>query len=190
MFDAEEFMTTGATENRVGFAYGIGTFAIDDIRQGYAWGSFLGSSSWLTGASNQILGPKTGVVFQRRLGKWTFDSQGLVVLGANAAQVSQRGVMGEGRIPGALNQLLYARTTKYASDSTSLGFSPAGEIRAAINYELNNSITLRTAWSTLVVGNVSHTTDELASELPNLTFSISDDQYTLHQFFCGVEYVR
>jgi hypothetical protein len=191
IIDDEEFAVPQRIDNRLGFAYGVGTIALDGLRQIYGRGSILGDTVWATGTQNQIIGPKTGVVWQRRLGKWTLDSQALTILGANASRISNRGVIGIERLPGALNRPLYARQTSYTEDSSHVNLSPAGELRAALNYELSKSVTFRAVWSTLVVGNVLNATDELPdAENLNLRFRVDASGYALHQLFCGIQYLR
>jgi hypothetical protein len=185
-----EFDAKSRIDNRVGIAYGVGTIGSDDTSgiqfNGY---SIIGDLSWSAGIQNQIIGPKSGVVFQRRLGKWSFDSQAIATVGANFSQIDRRGSTGTALIPGALNRPLYARPTSYFDESNTVGLSPAGVLHATLYYDLTESITFRTAWSSLVMGNLLQVGDPVYA-IPNGRFRLDSDTYTLHQIFCGVEYVR
>jgi hypothetical protein len=190
-FDARFAMIENAVENRVGVVYGLGALSMDQQAQVTASGSILGTTYWAAGIQNQIVGPKGGVVWQKRLGRWTLDVQGLLMFGANAGDVTKTTAVGEELIPGALNRPLYARPTRVEHDDSSLSLSPVGELRAESCWRLSKSMSLHVNWSSIAVSNLS-----AASEQPNFT-TISDSQYEVtkqdllvHHLFCGVQYVR
>jgi hypothetical protein len=189
LFAEGELAAQKQVENRVGIAYGIGTLNIDDMSMfNYSFG-FFGDLNWSARVHNQIIGPKSGIIFQRRRGQWSFDSSILAMLGANASQVVRRAGTEVYLIPGALNRPLYARPVSYYNDESDFALSPTSAIRAAIIYEINDSLTLRTSWSSLLIANIYEVGSPIF-RLPNPSYRVDTGEYLLHQLFCGVEYKR
>ena len=190
-FNARFATIENAVENRVGFIYGLGALALDQQAQMKASGNIMGTSYWMAGIQNQIIGPKGGVIWQQRLGKWTLDVQGLLMFGANAGDVSNTTVRGEELIPGALNRPLYARPTRFEQDNSSLSLSPVGELRAESCWRLSKGMSLHVNWSSTAVNNLLVVGDQpdLATT-PISEYGVNKEDLLVHHLFCGVEYVR
>ena len=62
------------------------------------------------------------------------------MFGYNVADWDQIGLMGEGLIPGALNQPLYARPTAFSHGLREQEFSPVAEMRVQASYHVTKGV--------------------------------------------------
>ena len=187
----QEFTTIDyAAADRFGLAYGLGVISTEQQIGVVASGSILGRNEFTAGIENQIVGPKAGVIWQGHRGKWSFDVQGLGLLGFNTGQVSQSATTGEELIPRTLNRPLYASRIESSEQTSRVVFAPAGELRAQTNLQVTKAMSLRTGWSTLIVSKFSDVTGAITGALPDIRFEVKDETLVLHQLFCGIEYVR
>jgi hypothetical protein len=176
--------------NAYGIAYGIGSLGIEQQKRLDGPGTVLGNSFWTTDADNQIVGPKAGLVWTNRRGPWSFDLQSLFLLGFNSGQVSDSSKLGMDLIPGALNRLFYIGPTYAANIDSRQLFTPVGEFRAQTRLRLNHSLSLSTAWTSLIVGNYLSVSNEFHTTFPDITFAVERDNLFVHQLYCGMEFVH
>ena len=153
-------------------------------------GSIIGDSYWAADVENQIFGPKAGLVWRNRRGPWSFDLQSSILLGFNSGQVDESSQVGTDSVPGALNRLLYMRPTYSSHTDERQLFSPVGELRAQSRFRLTDALSLRTTWSSLIVGNLLNENGEVHFALPETTFVVENDNMLIHQLYCGLEYVH
>ena len=123
-----------------------------------------------TEADNEIIGPEVGVILTRRVGRFSTQLRATALAGVNLSDVQQRGVMGRGLVPGALNQPLYARTTEFRHSEEYNEFSPCGELGAEARYRITDKVTFALAYSNLAIGNVFLSDGRVEFRLP--TFGI------------------
>ena len=176
--------------NAVGLAYGLGTLGTEQQMHIRAYGSIIGDSYWAAAVENQVIGPKAGLVWRNRRGPWSFDLQSSILLGFNSGQVDQSSRLGTDSVPGALNRLLYMRATYSSHTDERQMFTPVGELRAQSRFRLTDALSLRTTWSSLVVGNLLNQNGEVHFALPDTTFVVENDNLLIHQLYCGVEYLH
>jgi hypothetical protein len=182
--------TNDLHENDIGVIYGIrGIQAWSNLRI-LMLGSVLHDVIVETEADNEIIGPEVGVILTRRVGRFSTQLRATALAGVNLSDVQQRGVMGRGLVPGALNQPLYARTTEFRHTEQYNEFSPCGELRAEARYRITDKVTFALAYSNLAIGNVFLSDGRVEFRLP--TFGIVDpgeQHYVVQNVYCGVEFV-
>jgi hypothetical protein len=177
--------------NRFGITYGIGMLEMEHRRrtdiQFFAFndGSYLAND-----LSNQIIGPKAGLVWSNSRGPISFDFQSSLLLGINSGEITDMSKFGDDHpTPGALNRLLYMTSTYSAKTYERQAFSPVGELRAQSRLRLSKAMSLYTTWSTLLIGNLFQETNELRTGLPEPSFLVDNENLLVHQFYCGAEYI-
>jgi hypothetical protein len=176
--------------NAFGLAYGLGTLGTEQQLHIRAYGSVIGDSYWAAGVENQIFGPKAGLVWRSRRGPWSFDMQSTLLLGFNSGQVDESSAQGQNQIPGALNRLLYMSPRYTSHTDERQMFTPVGELRAQSRFRLTDALSLRTTWSSLVVGNLLNETGEVHWALPDTSIVVESDNMLIHQIYCGLEYLH
>jgi hypothetical protein len=159
-FRSEVLVSDVEQSNAFGIAYGIGILGMEIQRRTDIRASIL-EGYFINGVNNQIVGPKAGLIWSKLHGPLSFDLQGSLLLGINSGEMSDTSKFGPNfTIPGALNRLLSKR------------------------------MSFCTMWSSLFVGNLFYETSELRTGLPEPTFVVDNENLVLHQFYCGLEYVR
>src|SRR5262249_27855461 len=130
--------------------------------------SIFADTSYMAGdITNQIIGPKAGLVWSKSQGAFSVDLQSSLLLGINLGEVTDTSKFGDdGAVPGAVNRLLYMTTTYSAETYERQAFSPVGELRAKSRLRLSKAVSLCTIWSTLFVENVFEETSQLRAGLP------------------------
>ena len=176
--------------NAFGLAYGLGTLGTAQQIRIQAFGSIIGDSYWAGDVENQVIGPKAGLVWRNRRGPWSFDLQSSILLGFNSGQIDESSRVGTNSVPGALNRLLYMTPTYSSRTDERQLFTPVGELRAQSRFQLTDALSLRTTWSSLVVGNLLNQNGEVHFALPDTTIVVENDNMLIHQLYCGVEYVH
>jgi hypothetical protein len=186
----EVSMDVTVESNAIGLAYGLGTLSTEQQVQINAYGSIMGDSYWSCDVENQIVGPKAGLVWRNRRGPWSLDMQSLVLLGFNSGQIGQSSRIGQDFIPGALNRLFYMRATYWSQSDDRQMFTPAGELRAQSRLRLTDGLSLRTTWSSFIIGNLLREHGELHGPVPHISVLVENENMLIHQFYCGVEYLH
>jgi len=170
---------------------GVRAFQREEGLDLLAEGGILERTSLSTVALTDVAGPQAGMVWFRRFGAWSLRLQGTALAGYNFGNMRQVGVVGEERIPGALNRPLYGQPIYTSEYQPASRFSPSGELFVETRWQLTDSIALRMSWASVIVENVLFTDDRIAIELPDFGLRDPGDQRLLaHNLFCGVEFVR
>jgi hypothetical protein len=189
-FTEESLVGEQDESSAFGIVYGVGAVGIEQQWRTATQGSILGNGYWGTGIDNQILGPKAGMIWTTCRGPWLFDVQSFFMLGINSGQITDKIRLGADLIPAALNRPLYATPFDANRVADRQSFTPVGELNAQARLRLTDMWSLRTAWSSLIVGNLLHESGELRVNLPEPTFVVESDSMVVHQLYCGVEYAR
>jgi hypothetical protein len=153
-------------------------------------GSILHDVNVDTSFINQIVGPQVAVNWTNRRQRWTLTADGRFMFGYNTADWDQRGLMGEGLIPGALNQPLYARPTAFAHGLQEREFSPVAEMRLQARYHVTTAFSLKAGYTGMFVGNIRRAATSVHYKLPDFGYRDSGTQDLLvNGLDLGVEFV-
>jgi hypothetical protein len=183
--------TNRARKNGVGLVYGFRMIERQDGLTFLGLGGILGRAYVNTSAENHIIGPQLGLVWIKSVGRWTGRLHGLASLGFNYGDVSQYSEIGDAPIPGAINRPLFAQPHRSSHSDAHDEFSPNAEIRAEINYRLTNSVTLAANWSGIAIDNALETDGRIRYFLPDMGLvDPGNQQFLVHNFFCGIEVQR
>jgi hypothetical protein len=182
---------TNSKRNGVGIVYGMRMIEREYGFYVSAKGSILHDAYWDTEAENHIMGPQLGLIALRNSGPWSVRLQATAMAGLNYGDVQQSGRIGEGRVPGGVNQLLYARPVEFNHLDPHNEISPSGELRAEAYLRLTNSVTLALTWSGIAINNALLTEDRIRYRLPDLGLvDPGEQQIFASNLFCGVSMVR
>jgi hypothetical protein len=118
---------------------------------------------------NSIVGPQVGVNWQNRRQRWTLTADGRFMFGYNTADWDQTGLMGEGLVPGALNQPLYARATAFSHGLQEREFSPIAEMRLRARYHVTTKFSMTAGYTGMFVGNIRRAAPSVRYALPALS---------------------
>jgi hypothetical protein len=172
----------------VGIIYGIRAIQRQKSESVFLEGSVLHTFYWETEAKNDIMGPQLGVVLARSVGRLSMRLQATAMAGFNFGIVQQKGALGEGLVPGALNQPLYARPAQFRHVDPHDEISPSGELRVEARYRLSEMVTFAISWSGVAIGNALVTDDRTLYQIPELGLVDPGEQTILvHNLFCGLE---
>jgi hypothetical protein len=144
-----------------------------------------------TSFTNQIVGPQVGVRWINRRQRWTLDANGRFMFGYNQADWDQIGLMGQGLVPGALNQPLYARSTAFANGIIERQFSPVAEMRLQASYNFTRSFSMKFGYTGAFIGNIKRAAPSVDYRLPSFGYENAGTQDLLiNGFDLGVEFVH
>jgi hypothetical protein len=152
----------------------------------------LGTSQWNQQADNNLIGPQLGLRWAAGQGRLTFQSEGRIMAAANFLTEKQTGFYGKQpafaqQTPlgqssssggGGNNNQTQAPTvqpgfpvglvpqsfshTRYVTQ-----FSPVGEIRLNLNYQVYRSIAVQAGWTGLFMGGISRSANAIDWSLPS-----------------------
>jgi hypothetical protein len=176
--------------NRVTLSWGARFLHLYDEFRVDAEGSILHDAFWDTSFKNQIVGPQVGARWVNRRQRWTLEADGRFMFGYNTADWDQIGLMGEGLIPGALNQPLYARPTAFSHGLQEREFSPVAELRLQARYHVTTAAALSFGYTGMFVGNIRRAAPSVHYRLPDFGYRDAGTQDLLvNGFDLGVEFV-
>jgi hypothetical protein len=139
---------------------------------------------------NSIVGPQVGVKWQNRRQRWTLTADGKFMFGYNTADWDQFGLMGEGLVPGGLNQPLYARPTAFAHGLQEREFSPVAEMRLRARYHVTTAFSLTAGYTGMFVGNVRRASPSVHYSLPAFGYrDVGTQDLLVNGLDLGVEFV-
>jgi hypothetical protein len=140
---------------------------------------------------NQIVGPQVGLNWTNRRQRWTLTADGKFMFGYNTADWDQIGLMGEGLVPGALNQPLYARTTAFSHGISEREFSPVAEMRLRARYHVTAAFSVTAGYTGMFVGNIRRAAPSVHYSLPSFGYNDAGTQdLFVNGFDLGVEFVH
>jgi hypothetical protein len=156
-----------------------------------ALGSILGNSFWNTSFTNNIVGPQVAFQWVNERQRWRIQTDARFMAGYNVANWDQLGLMGEELLPGALNRLLYARSTAFSHEVHTNEFSPVGELRVAASYHITSGFSLNFGYTGAVIGGIKRAATSVHYFLPDMGYTDSGTQNILiNGFDLGVEFVH
>jgi hypothetical protein len=183
--------TFGRRPDGIGFIYGVKLYEQQDTFSWYTSGGILGPSHQETTAENEMIGPQWGWVTAKSFGPLTARFQSVSFVYFNSGHVRQRGGLGEELVPGATNRLLYGHPTYFDRGETHNEMAPGGELRAELQLQLTETISLRAAWSSIVFNSVLFAADRIEYRLPDLGLrDPGREAGVASNLFCGIQFVR
>jgi hypothetical protein len=139
---------------------------------------------------NQIVGPQVGVTWTNRRQRWTLTADGKFLFGYNTLDWDQIGLMGEGLVPGALNQPLYARPTAFSHGISEREFSPVAEMRLRARYHITTAFSMTAGYTGMFVGGIRRAAPSVRYALPAFGYNDAGTQDLLvNGFDLGVEFI-
>lgn len=177
--------------NRVTFSWGARYLKVYDEFNLTMLGSILHDVFVDTSFTNQIVGPQVALRWTNQRQRWTLDANGRFMFGYNQADWDQVGLMGQGLVPGALNQPLYARATAFSHGLIERQFSPVAEMRLQAQYNFTRSFSMKFGYTGAFVGNIKRASTSVDYFLPDFGYRNSGTQDLLiNGFDLGVEFVH
>lgn len=177
--------------NRVSVSWGARFLRLYDQFRVDAAGSILHDAFWDTSFTNQIVGPQVAVNWTNQRQRWRLESNARFMFGYNIADWDQIGLMGEGLVPGALNQPLYGRSTAFAHGLREQEFAPVGELRVHASYHFTKSFALKFGYTGSVISGIRRAAPSVHYSLPDMGYVDADTQTMLtNGFDLGVEFVQ
>jgi putative beta barrel porin BBP7 len=177
--------------NRLSISAGARFLRLFDDFQLDMQGSVLHNVFADTSFTNQIVGPQVALSWINQRQRWRIQTDARFMAGYNIADWAQTGIVGEGMVPGALNQLLYGRPTAIAHGLQEQQFSPVGELRIHTSYHFTKGFALNLGYTSSVIGNIRRAANSVRYSLPSLGYVDNGDQTVLtNGFDLGVEFVH
>jgi hypothetical protein len=166
--------------NRLTASWGARFLRLYDDFKVDAEGSILGGTTWDTSFTNNIVGPQVGMQWVNQRQRWRLQTDAKFMFGYNIADWDQVGLMGEGLVPGGLNQPLYGRPTAFSHGLREQDFAPVID---AIQGDGFNPLWLQV----LISFNAGFTPHQFVSEEeieaaaaganPEITLIVTDEVY-------------
>lgn len=177
--------------NRLTVSWGARYLKLYDEFFVVAPGSILHDAFWDTSFTNQIVGPQVGVNWTNQRQRWTLEANGRFMFGYNEADWDQLGRIGDGMVPGALNQPLYGRPTAFSHSLTEREFSPVAEMRLQARYNFTRSFSMKFGYTGAYIGNIRRAGNSVRYRLPDMGYNDAGTQDLLiNGFDLGVEFVQ
>ncbi len=177
--------------NRLSIAYGARFLRLYDDFRVDAAGSILHDAFWDTSFTNSIVGPQIAAQWINQRQRWRIQTDARFMFGYNVADWNQLGLMGEGLVPGALNQPLYGRPTAFAHGLREQNFAPVGELRVHASYHFTSSFALNFGYTGSVISGIRRAAPSVHYSLPDMGYVNADTQTMLSNGFdLGVEFVH
>jgi hypothetical protein len=177
--------------NHVTLSWGARFLRMYDEFRVDALGSVLHDAFWDTSFTNQIVGPQVGLRWVNRRQRWTLEANGRFMFGYNTADWDQLGLIGEGMVPGALNQLLFGRPTAFSHGLQEREFSPVAEMRLQTTYHITSGFSIKAGYTGMFVGNIRRAAPSVLYALPDMGYLDAGTQDLLvNGLDLGVEFVH
>ena len=154
--------------NNLNVAYGVRFLRLRDRFFFGGEGSFIGHTFADTRAENQIVGPQVRAKWSAQRGRWNLGLDGRFLFGYNVQDLSQEGGIGEELVPGGLNSSIILQRTYFATGRQANNFSPVGELRADLSYQLTGSIAARLGYTATIVDNITRAAQMVNWSLPDM----------------------
>lgn len=122
--------------------------------------------------------------------RWKLEAEGRFMFGYNTADWNQTGLMGEGMVPGALNQPLYGRATAFSHGLQEQDFSPVAELRLQASYNVTSGAAFKVGYTGTFVGNIRRAAPSVRYALPDMGYLNAGTQDILiNGLDFGVEFI-
>lgn len=147
------------------------------------WGGVFDDSVWDTNAINNLVGPQVGLHWFRRHGRLEFGVEGRFTAAWNFQSVRQYTRLAAAApdyvgspidVNGTLlNNIASLPIVEVIPRTFTHGFhsavfTPVGELRVNVGYNLTKAITVRAGWTGIVMGNIARASDMVLYSLPGL----------------------
>jgi hypothetical protein len=175
--------------NHLELYYGARYLQFDDNFLVNGFGGVLRDSFWNTQIENNIVGPQVGGRWINKRGRWTTSAQGRFMFGYNISRWNQDGIIGSQLQPGDNNNPLYLGTTTFRYGRRDDDFSPVGEMRLEVAYQLVKSVALKAGWTGTYAGNVYRASTHTLYRLPDMGFIVGNPEHLfVNGLTLGVEF--
>lgn len=122
-------------------------------------GGILDESIWYTNADNHIVGPQVGLRWFRRQNRWTWSVESRFFAGYNSQSINQSAILGTNLTPTAPptpgTPVKLTSTVRSESEHNLDAWSPIGELRIDLDYQLTRAVTFRVGWSGIWLGGIA-----------------------------------
>ncbi len=136
-------------------------------------GNILANSNWVSEAENHIIGPQVGGRWFRKNGRWTLSAEGRFFAGWNIQNIRNHGVLGSEldapspwnwdfdptdplALPGLdLYMPILQRPYQFDHKAHLDEFTPGGELRVELLFELTRAVSVKAGWTGLWLGNIA-----------------------------------
>jgi hypothetical protein len=135
----------------------------------------LADSRWMTRTQNNMVGPQIGFRLWRQRERWVTSLETRFLAAANFQSVNQMTNLGNNTLsntafvlPSGIDFPLIFQGLGGSSSSFATQFSPVGELRLNVDWQVTRNIALTVGYTGLVVGNVTRASKRVDYSGPNL----------------------
>ena len=158
--------------NTIELLGGIRYFRWDESFYVLGQGGVLDYSYWNTRSINNLVGGQVGIRWAHRRNRLMLTTEGRFAAMGNIQTNQQQGLIAALTIPGAPptvdGKSLNLMPTGWNTAIRSGAFSPLGELRFNLQYQVFNKASLNVGWTGLIVGGISRPSDIINYQLPNM----------------------
>ena len=151
---------------------GIRYFRWDESFLVVGSGGVLDSSFWNTRAINNLVGGQVGIRFAHRRNRLSLVGEGRFAAMANIQNDQQQGLIASNTVPGAPPTLtglsLNLMPTGWNTAIRKTEFSPLGELRLNLQYQVFNKASINVGWTGIIVDGIARPSDMINYTLPNM----------------------
>ena len=161
----------------------------------------LSDTAFTQTADNNIVGPQIALRYLKGKGRLSFSAEGRFMAGANFQSMQQNGWIANrpdgaahlqptfvllphdntlfryGFVPSVSTPNLFnlgVHNTHYATQ-----FSPLGELRLGLNYQIYRSLSVNVGWTGIVIGGVARSPNLIQYTLPSMGINTGGDRQTV-----------
>jgi hypothetical protein len=151
--------------------YGVRWLQVDDTFFAFAVGGILDQTIWSARAQNNLIGPQLGGRWFNQRGRWITSFEARLFPAANFQAVHEKAQIGTfvqqnliaqagattGGTIGTLQPFPVNLVNSFGNTNQSFAtrFSPAGEIRAQVSYQITSAVALKIGYTGMAVGNIT-----------------------------------
>ncbi len=147
-------------------------FRFDESFAVIGQGGVLDSSYWNTRSINNMGGGQIGLRFAHKRNRLMFTSEGRFAALANWQNNLQQGEIASNTVGGGVATIqgrsLNLLPTGWNTAVQKTEFSPLGELRFNLQYQVFNKASVNIGWTGIIVGNVARPADMINYQLPNM----------------------
>jgi hypothetical protein len=157
--------------------YGVRWLQIDDTFFAFAVGGILDQTIWSARAQNNLIGPQLGGRWSNQRGRWITSFEARLFPAANFQAVHEKAQIGTfvqqnliaqqgvaaGGTGGTLQPFPVNLTNSFGNTNSAFAtrFSPAGEIRAQVSYQVTSAVALKIGYTGMAVGNITRASNRI-----------------------------
>lgn len=159
--------TPNRQHHSIGLLFGVRVIETRAVNFINANGGVLSSLLVDLNVENHIVGPQAGIVWAKSHGPISAEMKGLALLGYNSARVTLDGSVAKDLVPGRFNHPLYLSPTSFDHVATYHEFSPSGELCMETKLQVSRRVSLKLAWTGLLINNFLLTGNRIKFQLPS-----------------------